>query len=125
MSWIATGPGILTTGRRTGTGGARARKRRPPTPKATSKTFNLKKKHTLLYNFKIVFWAGDKAKTAHEAKLDDVKGLIAKRDWQTLRKNDELCRELDAGRVFAGFTDCIDWEKVRTLQLIIRFSLNN
>ena len=107
-----------------------------------------------------MFWAGEKAKTAHEAKLDDVKGLIAKRDWQvkfrhsltvlvtilhghslffhrdnldkiveflgqTLRKNDELCRELDAGRVFAGFTDCIDWEKVRTLQLIIRFSSNN
>ena len=48
---------------------------------------------------------------------------------QTLRKNDELCRELDAGRVFAGFTDCIDWEKVRILPIddskINYFELNN
>jgi hypothetical protein len=82
--------------------------------------------------FSHVFWAGDlnyrqemqcwwtspelyasgaKADSPHAEKLDQVKQLIAKADHAALRENDELRREIAAGRVFAGFWDTLDWER--------------
>eukprot|EP01046_Picozoa_sp_COSAG06_P024988 COSAG06_NODE_2071_length_7666_cov_12.184353_4_plen_256_part_00 len=52
----------------------------------------------------------DKAKVLHEEKLDNIKRLMANRDWQELEANDELRREMGASRAFAGFTDSLDWE---------------
>ena len=53
---------------------------------------------------------GVKSKVAHEEKLDDIKHLMATRDWEQLEANDELAREMKAGRVFAGFTDALDFQ---------------
>eukprot|EP01043_Picozoa_sp_COSAG02_P041013 COSAG02_NODE_3365_length_6867_cov_2.147163_3_plen_1627_part_01 len=64
--------------------------------------------------FDHVFWCGDlnyrldlegtdgKSRT-HAEKLTEVKELLHTRDWDGLYKHDELQREVDAGRVFAGF----------------------
>ena len=55
-------------------------------------------------------FGGVKSKVLHEAKLDDIKRLMATRDWEQLEANDELAREMKAGRVFAGFTDALDFQ---------------
>lgn len=53
---------------------------------------------------------GVKSKVLHEEKLEDIKRLMATRDWEQLEANDELTREMKAGRVFAGFTDALDFQ---------------
>jgi hypothetical protein len=55
-------------------------------------------------------FGGVKSKVLHEEKLDDIKRLMATRDWEQLEANDELAREMKAGRVFAGFTDALDFQ---------------
>jgi hypothetical protein len=54
--------------------------------------------------------AGAKADTPHVQKLDQIKELIANADYAALRANDELVREMEAGRVMAGFQDSLHWE---------------
>lgn len=55
-------------------------------------------------------FGGEKATVSKADKLDDIKYLMARRDWKQLKDNDELVREMSAGRVFAGFADSLDWQ---------------
>ena len=56
---------------------------------------------------------GAASDTPHLEKLHLVKSMVVNRQHAALKANDELTREMEAQRVFAGWTDALDFSEVR------------
>uniref|UniRef100_A0A8C9VTL6 phosphoinositide 5-phosphatase n=1 Tax=Scleropages formosus TaxID=113540 RepID=A0A8C9VTL6_SCLFO len=53
----------------------------------------------------IVLWLGDLNYRISELEVDEVKNLIAKKDFETLHRYDQLKRQIDEEAVFKGFVE--------------------
>ncbi|CDR00615.1 unnamed protein product [Oncorhynchus mykiss] len=61
--------------------------------------------HHLFLAYSVVLWLGDLNYRLSDLDVDDVKDLIAKKDFETLHSYDQLKRQIDEKAVFVGFVE--------------------